>query len=129
MADQVRAARAGAGGNERRLGEPVGLAHVRALTFALLAVTASAHEIGTTQVTARFNRDHTYEVDVVTRSPLVRGANLQEAAEIRFGALRVSPEISILPNGTIRFHGDIPRNAGPFTWRWKLTFSYYALTI
>ena len=108
----------------------MGLAHVRALTFALLlAVTASAHEIGTTQATARFNRDHTYEVDVATRSPLVKRANLHEAAEIRFGALRVNPEISILSNGTIRFHGDIPRNAGPFTWRWHLTYASYALTI
>ncbi|HJW94522.1 MAG TPA: HupE/UreJ family protein [Thermoanaerobaculia bacterium] len=108
----------------------MGIAHVRALTLALLVATPLlAHEIGTTQVTARFNRDHTYDVDVVTKSPLVRGANLSEAAEIRFGGVRVKPEVIRLPDGTIRFHGDIPRNAGPFTWRWPLTFSYYALTI
>jgi len=111
----------------------VGFAHVRALTLALLvAVTASAHEIGTTQVTARFNRDHTYDVDLTTRSPLVKNqsaAALLDAAEIRFGGVRVTPELQHLPNGTIRFHGDIPKNAGAFTWRWKLTFSYYALTL
>ena len=114
------------------MGEPVGFAHVRALTLALLVTaTAAAHEIGTTQVTARFNRDHTYEVDVVTQSPLVRRAstNLGEAAEIRFGGVRARPQIHRLADGTIRFRGDIPKNAGPFTWRWKLTYSSYALTI
>lgn len=105
----------------------MGLAHVRALTFALLiASVASAHEIGTTQVTARFNRDHTYEIDVVT----LRHANdFAQAAEIRFGGIRVHPEVRVLPNNTIRFRGDIPKNAGPFTWRWKLTYASYALTI
>ena len=108
----------------------MGIAHVRALTLALLLATPLlGHEIGTTQVTARFNRDHTYDVDVVTKSPLVRGANLAEAAEIRFGGVRVTPEVTKLPDGTIRFHGDIPQHAGPFTWRWPLTMSYYALTI
>jgi hydrogenase/urease accessory protein HupE len=112
----------------------VGFAHVRALTLALLiAATASAHEIGTTQVTARFNRDHTYAVDVVTAPStfrrIVHDKDLASAAEIRFGGVRVNPEVEILPNNTIRFHGEIPKNAGPFTWRWHLTFSYYALTI
>ena len=105
----------------------MGLAHLRALTLALLvAATASAHEIGTTQVTARFHRDHTYEVDVVT---LRQSNNFADAAEIRFGGVRVNPEVIVLPNRTIRFRGDIPKNAGPFTWRWKLTYASYALTI
>ena len=105
----------------------MGLAHVRALTFALLiASVASAHEIGTTQVTARFQRDHTYEIDVVT---LRHSKDFAQAAEIRFGSVRVNPEMRVLPNNTIRFRGDIPKNAGPFTWRWKLTYASYALTI
>ena len=103
----------------------MGFAHVRALSVALIgallvAATASAHEIGTTNVIATFNRDHTYTVDVASRSPLIRGQsakNLLDAAEIRFGGVRVVPELQRLPNGTIRFHGDIPKNAGPFTWR------------
>jgi len=46
------------------MGEPVGVRHVRALIVAaLVAVPALAHEIGTTQVTARFNHDHTYDID------------------------------------------------------------------
>lgn len=105
----------------------MGLAHVRALTFALLlASVASAHEIGTTQVTARFNRDHTYKIDVVT---LRHSNDFAQAAEIRFGGIRVTPEVRVLPKNTIRFRGDIPKNAGPFTWRWKLTYASYALTI
>ena len=105
----------------------MGLAHLRALTLSLLiALTASAHEIGTTQVTARFNRDHTYEIDVVT---LRHSKDFAQAAEIRFGGVRVTPEVHLLPNNTVRFRGDIPKNAGPFTWRWKLTYASYALTI
>jgi hydrogenase/urease accessory protein HupE len=105
----------------------VGLAHLRALAFSLLVVVpAIAHEIGTTQVTARFNRDHTYEVDVVT---LRHSNDFAQAAEIRFGGVRVNPEVQLLPNNTIRFRGEIPKNAGPFTWRWKLTYASYALSI
>lgn len=105
----------------------MGLAHLRALAFSLLVVVpAIAHEIGTTQVTARFNRDHTYEVDVVT---LRHSNDFAQAAEIRFGGVRVNPEVQLLPNNTIRFRGEIPKNAGPFTWRWKLTYASYALSI
>ncbi len=132
----------------------MGIAHLRALTraalFALLALPLAAHEIGTTQVTARFNRDHTYDVDVVTGpaslltkiehrrvnpapnlQPLLQlhQKELAAAAEIHFGGELVRPQVLVLPNDTIRFHGDIPKNAGPFTWRWHLTFSSYALTI
>jgi len=156
------------------MGEPVGIRHLRALIVAAaVAFPALAHEIGTTQVTARFNRDHTYEIDVVTgpasllskiehrrvapgpdvRARLLAHAReLREAAEIRFGGVRVEPEINVIPSAardplrsgasepslrlgmtpesaTIRFHGDIPRNAGAFTWRWRLTYSAYALAI
>ena len=129
----------------------MGVRHVRALIVAsLLALPALAHEIGTTQVTAHFNRDHTYDVDVVTgpasllskiehrriapapdvRARLLAHArDLAGAADVRFGGVRATPELAILPNDTIRFHGDIPRNAGAFTWRWRLTYSAYALAI
>ena len=95
----------------------MGVAHLRALTLALVvATTLSAHEIGTTQVTTRFHRDHTYEIDVVTgpasllskieRRRIAPGPDvharlaaharkLGEAAEIRFGGVRVErPEPS-----------------------------------
>src|SRR5258708_10804224 len=65
----------------RRVGEPMGVLHVRTLiafraarpvalaVIALAMATAAfAHEIGTTQVTAEFRRDHTYVINVVTGS-------------------------------------------------------------
>jgi hydrogenase/urease accessory protein HupE len=133
----------------------VGFSHVRALIVALFgalfAVTSvAAHEIGTTQVNARFLRNATYEIDVVTgpasllskierrrvapgpdvQARLAAHANeLRDAAEIRFGDVRVVPRVQVLANDTVRFSGDIPRNAGAFTWRWALTYSSYALTI
>src|SRR5262249_32664577 len=104
-----------AGGQRRRLGESVGFAHVRALIFAALVATpAMAHEIGTTQVTAEFRRDHTYVIDVATGAasllskiehrriaPMpdpvavtrlqVHARELANAAEIRFGGVPVAP--------------------------------------
>ncbi len=133
----------------------MGFAHVRALIVALTVAllggaAASAHEIGTTQVHARFLRDHTYEIDVVTgpasllskieRRRVTPGPDvharlaaradaLRDAAEIRFGEARVQPRVQVLANDTVRFSGEIPRNAGAFSWRWRLTYSSYALTI
>lgn len=129
----------------------MGIRHVRALIVALLlAAPAFAHEIGTTQVDARFNRDHTYDIDVVTgpasllskieHRRVVPGPDvharlaahareLLDAADVRFGGVRVAPEVSVLPNDTVRFHGDIPRSGGAFTWSWRLTYSAYALAI
>lgn len=129
----------------------MGFSHVRALiVLVLAAATLSAHEIGTTQVNARFLRNATYEIDVVTgpasllskierrrvapgpdvHARLAAHANeLRDAAEIRFGEVRVVPRVQVLANDTVRFSGEIPRNAGAFTWRWTLTYSSYALTI
>lgn len=120
----------------------MGLAHLRALIIALLVTSAAAyaHEIGTTRVDVRFAHGR-YTIDVTTsQSALLRkvdrrpGATLAahtrelaDAAEIRFGATRVTPErITILPD-TVRFEG--PMQPGAFTWRWHLTYSSYALTI
>jgi hydrogenase/urease accessory protein HupE len=132
----------------------VGIAHVRALTIALLCSVAAglhAHEIGTTQVTVRFARTATYTVDVVTgpnallskierhRSNLspelarqrlrTHARELLGAADIAFGGVRVAPHVVVLDDDTVRFSGDVPRNAGPFTWRWRLTYSSYALRL
>jgi hydrogenase/urease accessory protein HupE len=132
----------------------VGVAHVRTLTLALLlafATSLQAHEIGTTQVTVRFARNATYTIDVITgpnallsklehhRSTLapelartrLRGhaRELLAAAEIAFGSVRVAPQVAVLDDDTVRFTGDIPRNAGTFTSRWRLTYSSYALRL
>ena len=124
------------------------------LLFVALAVAtgAFAHEIGTTQVTAEFRHDHTYVIDVAT-GPLsllsklehrrigpvpdpiavarlqARASDLARAAEIRFGGLRVTPKVDVLPNTIVRFSGEIPEHAGPFTWQWHLSYSTYSLAI
>jgi hydrogenase/urease accessory protein HupE len=125
-------------------------------TLLLVTVTASAHEIGTTQVHALFRKDHTYQIDVVTgpqsllgkletrtlrpRSPQLSPAELRthlqafakdlaQAAEIRFGATAVTPQVEILESGDVRFRGDIPPRAGAFTWRYGLTYAAYALSL
>src|SRR5258708_26934839 len=81
MARQERTHDSRALRQRRRVGEPMGVLHVRALmafraagrvvvaVIALaMASAAFAHEIGTTQVTAEFRRDHTYVIDVATGS-------------------------------------------------------------
>lgn len=106
----------------------MGVAHLRALIALLvlsIAGAVSAHEIGTTQVTAHFHRDHTYSIDVTTapqallqkvarkRLPQLQpreqetrlrafAAQLADAAEIRFDETRVAPKVEILPIVTPR---------------------------
>ncbi|HET7437343.1 MAG TPA: HupE/UreJ family protein [Thermoanaerobaculia bacterium] len=106
----------------------MGVAHFRALiaafAVALLAATLSAHEIGTTQVTAHFQRNHTYSIDVVTapqslinkveaaahqkRSPQLTPAQQQQrlqsfardlagSADIRFDDRRMMPQVAVAP--------------------------------
>src|SRR5258708_17236398 len=127
MARQKRTHDSRAIRQRRRVGEPMGVLHVRALmpfraagrvvvaVIALaMASAAFAHEIGTTQVTAEFRRDHTYVINVVTGSssllsklqhhpirpiadpvamarPQARARALAEHAAIRFGSLRCPP--------------------------------------
>jgi hydrogenase/urease accessory protein HupE len=110
----------------------VGIADIRTLTLrscaALLLLACApaliAHEIGTTQVHARFLRNHTFAIDVVTapqslvgkvemrahlpRTPPAPPAQLRlrlqqlapqlaDAVDIRFGAERVVPRVDVLP--------------------------------
>lgn len=131
------------------------------------ALPAAAHEIGTTQVDVVFHRDHTYSIDVIvapqsTLNKLERVAaqprsqnltavqlteHLQalaprflEAADVRFGADRVSSRLEISPVTAtndaarpsfvvFRLSGDIPAKATSFTWRYALAYGAYALTI
>ncbi|MCU1347885.1 MAG: rane protein, partial [Acidobacteria bacterium] len=144
------------GRHECRLGEPVGVDDVRALSsgsrvagcegaarwrlalpgfhnsklltslFLLLALAPNlfAHEIGTTQVHARFLRNHTFSIDVITAPQSLLGkveirarmprtpalpppqlrARLQalepelaKAVDIRFGAAQITPHVEVLP--------------------------------
>jgi hydrogenase/urease accessory protein HupE len=92
----------------------VGFADLRRVAFVLLlATTASAHEIGTTQIRALFRRDHTYSVTI--RS--VRQPNPAKAF-LYFDGVRA--------NGLT---GDIPMRAHNFTFRYEGTFAKYSLTL
>jgi hypothetical protein len=106
----------------------VGFAHVRALIFALLVVSPlAAHEIGTTRVHATFLADHTYRIDVFTNARALQRRH-GEAAEIRFGDVRATPRVTYGVD-TIRYTGEVPRNAGPFRWRYLLSYATYSLTV
>jgi hydrogenase/urease accessory protein HupE len=118
----------------------VGVAHLRALILALLVtLPLLGHEIGTTQVRVQFLSNHTYRIDVTTAAGMLTrklrraSTSLADAAEIRFGERRVRPDVTSLPvqNGaaTIRYTGEIPRNAGAFTWRWRAAYASYAVTL
>jgi HupE / UreJ protein len=124
------------------MGKPLGLAHLRALTLALLfACTLSAHEIGTTTVHAMFGSDQSYTIEVLTpREPLLRKlrgsydvARLASAGHVRFGDVEGKPKVTVHPGDgndvTVRYAGEIPRNAGSFTWQFDLSYTTYSLTI
>lgn len=99
-----------------------------------LTSTVSAHEIGTTQVRARFGADHTYTIDVITskqsldRKLARSGKTLLDAAHITFGDQRATPHMTMLADG-VRYTGRVPAHAGAFTWQFELSYSAYALTI
>ncbi len=113
----------------------MGIAHLRTIVALslLAACSAQAHEIGTMRISARFQRDHTYVIDVATsQDSLTRRhatpAMLAEAIEVRFSNARVNPRITMLPGPVIRLQGKIPPRASAFTWRYGMTFAAYALT-
>lgn len=132
----------------------------RVLVLLLFACAPlAAHEIGTSRVDVELRRG-TYRVDVTTapqsllnkleartrrpRSSGLSPAQLQmrlqalapeiaKAADIRFGASRSAPRVTVLPvtgepaTVVIRLTGDTL--AGAFTWGFDLIYVKYALTI
>jgi hydrogenase/urease accessory protein HupE len=96
----------------------VGFADVRKLiticALALLAATtATAHEIGTTQIRALFRRDHTYSVTIRSLRP-----PRFDKAFVYFDGARM-PALK----------GDIPVHARTFSFRYEGTFSTYSLLL
>lgn len=132
-----------------------------------VCASARAHEIGTTQVHALFARNHTYRIDVTTAprallnklearahrprsadaSPEALRAKLQSyatelaaASDVRFGDVRVTPRVEVLPivqpadpgaasYVVIRLTGELPPHARSFTWQYGLTYAAYALAL
>lgn len=74
----------------------MGLAHLRTLSAALaaavMALSASAHEIGTTEVRVKFQRNHTYSIDVIvapqsTLNKIERAAGLPRSHDLNAAQL------------------------------------------
>ena len=92
----------------------MGFGHVRALILAaLLAVPATAHEIGTLRVNVVFHRDHTWSAAVIGAPRLVL-----QAVEVRFDGVKMTT-----------LSGPIPPGAKTFTWRYARAYSTYALSL
>jgi len=104
----------------------------RALLIVLLATTASAHEIGTTQVFAVFKKDHSYAVDVYASSATIQkrlhGDPVVKHVFVAFNGIPVTPHAVVTADG-IHVTGEIPPHAEVFTWRYDLSYSAYMLTL
>ncbi|MDP9361485.1 MAG: HupE/UreJ family protein [Acidobacteriota bacterium] len=92
------------------MGEPVGIAHIRALigvTLAALSFAAGvqAHEIGTTQVHAIFRKDHTFTIGVITAPQALVNKLEAQAHQARSTAL-TTPQLQE------RLQAFAPRLAG-----------------
>jgi hydrogenase/urease accessory protein HupE len=100
--------------------------------FVLLASSASAHEIGTTQVRALFKRDHTYVIEVIASPQAIvkrlHGDAIEKHVFVAFNQKPAAPRAELTANG-IRLTGEIPPRAEAFTWKYDLTYSAYVLTL
>jgi hydrogenase/urease accessory protein HupE len=111
---------------------------MRAAILLLMSAALSAHEIGTTRVTATFREGRSYEIEIVTDAAALAekvrfddgGAHFRKRVKVMFGASEVTPAVSYSAAGgqaTVRLTGDIA--PGAFTWNYGWTFASYALTI
>jgi hydrogenase/urease accessory protein HupE len=122
-----------------------------------LSVSAFAHELGSTRVSALFNHDGTYQIEIVTdaRALVAKlsggaqpGAQPLEAqlsaldqsfrrrVGIQFDASAATPAIKYSvtsDTGTqvaiIRLSGSVPAGARRFEWRYGWTYTAYAFTL
>ncbi len=133
----------------------------RLLAVALLLVaapSASAHEIGKTQVTATFRSDDTYAIEMAVdpdallaklealagvpasgaTNPVDRGRRIDALKQtflsrttVAFDGATAQPQFDYVEAqaGVIRLTGPIPPDARMFTWRSTLVFGSYALVV
>ena len=114
----------------------MGVTNVRRVIVFIVALftttAASAHEIGTLQVRALFQRDHTYVIDVIalpeTIAKRLHGDPITKHLSIAFNNVRVTPKVENTEYG-VRLTGEIPPRTETFTWRYDLTFSSYVITL
>ena len=98
----------------------------------LVACSAGAHEIGTTRVDVMFLRSHTYRIELRTSPESLQRRHatpqtIADAIDVDFDGRRVTPHLTMgMP---IVLTGEIPARAATFTWRYRMTFASYALTV
>jgi len=107
--------------------------------MALLVVAcAGAHEIGTTRVTANFQDDRTFAIEIVTDAATLAekvrfdddGTQFRKRVKVMFGGVEVAPAVAYSAAGgqaTVRLSGPIA--PGPFTWSYGWTFASYSFTV
>jgi hypothetical protein len=112
---------------------------------AAFSAAATAHELGTVRVVARFEKGGRYEIDaIVDRQHLPPGVGADAAVHrtrIAFDGRAVAPSVAlVLPAGgtatmadapelTVRFSGTVPAGAKVFTWSNAVPLGSYMLTI
>ncbi len=101
------------------------------------AALASAHEIGTTRVTASFSEGRAFDIEIVTDAATLAekvgfddgGARFLKRVKVMFGGV-AAPVVSYSAAGgqaTVRLKGTV--GDGPFTWSYGWTFASYAFTV
>jgi hydrogenase/urease accessory protein HupE len=119
----------------------------------ILAIAASAHEIGTSRVSVLFEESRKYKIEIVTDATALAEKMKATSAggsgtfadqflrrvKIAFDGAPVHPTItySFAPpvdamsasSATIRLTGEIPPGVRKFTWNFGWTFASYAMTI
>lgn len=102
------------------------------LLFILFAVSAGAHEIGTTRVTVAFDRGG-YAIEIATDPAALdeklaaTGQPFASRVKLAFDGAGVSPSVA-RSGGTVRLTGAIPPGARALTWSYGWTFATYSLT-
>jgi len=119
----------------------------------ILAIAASAHEIGTSRVSVLFEEGRKYNIEIVTDATALADKMKATSAggsgtfvdqflrrvKIAFDGAPVHPAMaySFAPpvdamsaySATIRLTGEIPPGVRKFTWNFGWTFASYAMTI
>ena len=107
---------------------------MRSCLLFLLALTAQAHEIGTTRVAVRFPEPGAYQVEITTDLEALKEkwqggeATFLSRVDLRFDGVRATPAMR-QEGGTIRLTGALPAGARTFTWKYGWTFASYGLTV
>jgi hypothetical protein len=107
---------------------------MRSLLLFLLALSAQAHEIGTTRVAVTFPEPGAYLIEIATDPEALKEkwqggeAAFLARVDLRFDGVRATPSMR-QEGGAIRLTGVLPAGAQTFTWKYGWTFASYGLTV